>query len=101
MPTMKRPKHRRLGMRAIQDQQRPNFRQLIAAKCHWRCYYCGVRLGDEAGTIDHLTPIKKGGTTCESNCVLACKPCNNAKGQHDLAWYRHLCGVAQFPGEQE
>jgi 5-methylcytosine-specific restriction endonuclease McrA len=59
-----------------------------------------VRLGDTGGTIDHLTPIVAGGRTVESNCVLACAPCNAAKGQHTLTYYKHLCGVAAFAGEK-
>ena len=31
-------------------------------------------------TIDHIIPTSKGGKTSFENCITACKPCNNEKG---------------------
>jgi 5-methylcytosine-specific restriction endonuclease McrA len=40
------------------------------------CFYCGV---DGADTIDHLTPISRGGSNEISNLVPACMTCNTSK----------------------
>lgn len=101
MPTFKRPKHRRAGMRGLTQYGRPSFRQLIAAKGHWRCYYCAAAVPDTRGTLDHLVPIVAGGETKESNVVWACQACNSAKAGHSVSWFRHLCAVEAFPGEEQ
>lgn len=43
-----------------------------------RCVYCG----DEDGPfeVDHVVPLKWGGTSEESNLVVACQLCNHDKG---------------------
>jgi 5-methylcytosine-specific restriction endonuclease McrA len=46
---------------------------------------CGYRLTDEALTgislsIDHIVPIAAGGPTARENLWLACRPCNEFKG---------------------
>lgn len=43
------------------------------------CYYCGGRFPGEELTMDHLVPLIRGGRTTKSNCVSACKECNNKK----------------------
>lgn len=42
-----------------------------------RCHYCPER----AETIDHLTPLSRGGPNLLNNMVPACKPCNMRKGK--------------------
>lgn len=37
--------------------------------------------GYRKGTIDHVVPVSKGGTWDMENLVLACGPCNSAKGK--------------------
>ena len=44
------------------------------------CQYCGRVLPASALTFDHVRPRSLGGTTCWSNVVAACVPCNTAKG---------------------
>jgi 5-methylcytosine-specific restriction endonuclease McrA len=43
------------------------------------CFYCGVSIGIEF-EVDHYLPLSRGGTNEPSNIVLACRPCNRAKG---------------------
>jgi len=43
------------------------------------CYYCEVPLTFEKATVDHLTPVSKGGTNDSMNLVLACRSCNMEK----------------------
>lgn len=60
-------------------------RRRIAEDFGWRCQYCGrqVRVGLNAGrdlaTIDHKTPLSRGGTWKRFNLTCACKWCNSLK----------------------
>lgn len=47
-----------------------------------RCAYCGRT---KATTIDHVLPRSRGGTWSWLNCVAACEPCNNRKGDRTPA----------------
>lgn len=47
----------------------------LRKKLRDKCFYCGIVVGD-AFSIDHMTPLSKGGTNWPSNLALACKPCN-------------------------
>lgn len=44
------------------------------------CYHCGQKFSKELLTMDHLVPVSRGGKSTKSNCVVACKECNNKKG---------------------
>ena len=57
------------------------WRDLIKLRDHNRCVYCG---SDQDLTIDHVRPRSKGGETTASNCVTACRACNQAKGSLDI-----------------
>jgi len=43
----------------------------------YTCQYCGSH--DDL-TIDHVVPRSRGGKSSFDNCVVACRPCNNRKG---------------------
>lgn len=47
------------------------------------CHYCRRELTYEDSTVDHKVPRSKGGTLHPDNVLLACKLCNNAKGDMD------------------
>lgn len=44
------------------------------------CSYCEQQIDYDLATNDHILPASKGGSTSWENCTLACKPCNNKKG---------------------
>ncbi|MBF0310834.1 MAG: HNH endonuclease [Magnetococcales bacterium] len=44
-----------------------------------RCYWCGERFHPKELTMDHVTPLIRGGTTSRANCVPACATCNRDK----------------------
>lgn len=46
------------------------------------CQYCYEVIPYSQATKDHCVPRSKGGPTCDSNLVLACKRCNNVKDSH-------------------
>ena len=56
------------------------WRENIKARDGYSCVYCG---STEDLTIDHVIPQCKGGPTTASNCVTACRPCNQSKGSSD------------------
>lgn len=43
------------------------------------CYLCGKELTQRKATIDHITPLSKGGFHCLSNAKIACFKCNREK----------------------
>jgi len=44
------------------------------------CLYCGNSFSRSELTCDHVMPRARGGRDLWTNCVSACKPCNNRKG---------------------
>lgn len=44
-----------------------------------QCQYCGSKIERKDATLDHVTPIAKGGKTTWENCTTACSPCNATK----------------------
>jgi hypothetical protein len=65
----------------------PSMRQKLAEECRHRCSYC---LMTEANTgipmtVDHITPVSKGGETSPANLCLACYRCNEFKADQTEA----------------
>ena len=64
------------------DQRKKSYRNERAMlferqkNCHW----CGCALTLETATLEHIYPLSKGGLDNANNFTLACKPCNNARG---------------------
>ena len=64
------------------DQRKKSYRNERAMlferqkNCHW----CGCVLTIETATLEHIYPLSKGGLDNANNYTLACKPCNNARG---------------------
>lgn len=52
------------------------WRQKIAAGV---CYYCEKSFAREDLSMDHKTPISRGGTSTKGNVVVSCKACNSEK----------------------
>jgi len=44
-----------------------------------RCYYCQQRVPPAELTLDHKTPLSRGGQSTRRNVVPACKSCNSEK----------------------
>lgn len=77
------------------------------------CWYCGARvvLDPKGGaarmaTVDHQTPISRGGSGAKDNLVTACQTCNQQKANMTVEEYRAYlaerrgAGVV-FHGEKE
>lgn len=65
-----------------------------------RCQYCGG--ANRPLTVDHLLPRCRGGATTWDNCVAACLPCNQRKGDRtpQEARMRLLFGTPGRPRAQ-
>lgn len=51
----------------------------VYAKCNGKCAICGKPVKFKKMTIDHITPLSRGGTNDIKNLQLACKRCNSMK----------------------
>ena len=58
------------------------IREYLLEKFNRKCAYCGVT--DTRLEIEHVQPNSKGGSDRVSNLAIACKPCNQAKGNQDI-----------------
>jgi 5-methylcytosine-specific restriction endonuclease McrA len=72
---------------------KPGWREhrTIVARSGSRCWYCGVNvdhppIGIES--LDHLTPVSRGGCHCPINLVPCCVKCNSSKGARTLDEHR-------------
>jgi len=55
-------------------------RDILYARDHNTCAYCGDTFDWKSLTIDHVMPKSRGGQNIWTNCVTACRPCNHRKG---------------------
>ena len=78
----------------------------LALRDEFKCQYCGEQYKYDNLTIDHVIPRSHGGITVWTNCVIACKHCNIAKGNKLLAprrkpeqpdYYRMAALRSRFP----
>ena len=63
-----------------------------------RCQYCQCPLTAETATLDHVQPRSRGGKTCWTNVVIACRRCNHRKAnQTPREAGMHLCAAPMEP----
>lgn len=55
------------------------------------CYYCGAKIEGRNKTIDHKTPISRGGTNAIENLCVCCQSCNSKKHNKTEEEYRAVC----------
>lgn len=67
-----------------QPKKIPCTKENLYARDKGHCSYCGVLIPPSNATIDHIHPRSLGGKTSFMNCTLACKYCNNKKGNLTL-----------------
>ncbi len=60
-----------------------NKRNVLIRDDH-TCSYCGKHLTEVTGSIDHITPLSRGGYNVWSNVILACRKCNQKKDDYTL-----------------
>ena len=67
----------------------------VYEKCQGHCAYCGHELEYKDMQVDHVTPLRIGGTDTIGNMLPACRSCNHYKHTLDLEGYReYLAGVS-------
>ena len=69
------------------------FKESIKARDGYSCVYCG---SSENLTIDHVRPKCKGGQDIASNCVTACRSCNQNKGSMHVSNFMELYDIHSF-----
>lgn len=57
-------------------------REYLLEKWGRKCAYCGVE--NVPLEVEHVQPLSKGGSDRVSNLTLACRPCNQAKGNQEI-----------------
>lgn len=58
----------------------PLSRRTVMARDQYTCQYCGATPGKAELTLDHVVPRSRGGKTVWENVVVACRVCNQRKG---------------------
>jgi len=53
---------------------------LLFARDQYLCMYCGEQFPSRDLSRDHIVPTSRGGQDVWTNCVTACRRCNNRKG---------------------
>ncbi|MBD1938499.1 HNH endonuclease [Microcoleus sp. FACHB-68] len=64
----------------MSSKQKRNAREKLIALDGSYCAWCGKELLEDQLTIDHFTPLSKGGSNSFENLRLACSPCNKWRG---------------------
>lgn len=54
-------------------------RRNIFIRDKYTCQYCGKKITEKNGELEHVLPSSRGGKTNFSNCVASCRPCNIKK----------------------
>lgn len=80
-------------------------RELILNRDGGKCFYCG---STERLTVDHIIPLKHGGSNLASNMITSCHSCNSTKNGNRLlprfenaALNKAMLGNADFGIPQE
>lgn len=50
----------------------------------FKCQYCGSTPPTVVLVVDHIVPVKAGGTNHHDNLITACEPCNQGKAARSL-----------------
>lgn len=65
-------------------------RDAVLRRDRYRCRYCKMTLPPTRLTIDHLTPLSKGGSNANGNLVACCQDCNSDKDSLTFDEYMRL-----------
>lgn len=57
----------------------PELRRQLFERDNWICRYCGEVVTEHNATLDHVTPVSKGGADLPENLATACMLCNSIK----------------------
>lgn len=71
--------------------------ELLFRRDRYTCAYCGGVYKRHLLSRDHVVPKKEQGKDVWTNCVTACKACNQAKGHMRVEQFRPLLYVPYAP----
>jgi HNH endonuclease len=63
------------------DYGLPELRTLVGAALGTPCLYCGDKLRGRNFSVDHMTPLSRGGSFGFDNLQVICDVCNGVKGK--------------------
>lgn len=73
---------------SLQDRKRhQRIKNQVIERDGLICCYCDQVLSMETLTLDHIVPDSKRGTFNATNLTIACKPCNNKRGNKPFFEY--------------
>lgn len=76
--------------------------RLLFARDQQLCLYCGLQFPLSELSRDHVIPTSRGGEDTWTNCVTACRRCNNRKGNKTPEQANmHLLAVPFVPNRYE
>lgn len=92
------------------SKAKTRFRERLAEAQNWRCCYCACVMEQRAShmrgvTIEHYQAQSHGGPRHWSNCVAACRTCNQERGTMNpqkFFWriqQRAMCALRVTPWE--
>ena len=82
-----------IDRRPLPVDERLGILRRLGRRDGWRCHWCGRgfrRTPARRCTIDHLVPVSVGGSWALSNLVLACRACNETRGDMPVDAWRSL-----------
>ncbi len=62
----------------------PWSKHTLFMRDNFSCQYCGIQLDRKRCQVEHIIPVSKGGKTAYTNCITACRGCNQKKGNKTL-----------------
>lgn len=88
-----------MARRSVGKKQRQRMKMLKTCCSH--CYYCGQYTDEKDRTIDHKTPLSRGGTNSRHNQVMACIVCNREKADMTEKEYKKYRNIKRDKEEKE
>lgn len=71
-------------------------RRTVYGRMGGHCAYCGRELPYKEMQVDHVVPLRKGGSDALDNMLPACRSCNHYKHSMDLEGFRRLVEMTPY-----
>jgi 5-methylcytosine-specific restriction endonuclease McrA len=78
-------------LRDLNERSWFDLRMRVIKRDGKTCAYCNKKLTRSQISVDHITPVSKGGTNDLSNLAISCRECNSSKSGKMISEWR---GVA-------
>lgn len=75
------------------------FKEEVLRRDEYQCQYCGIQMqvGHKLLTVDHVIPIRLGGSILPKNMVCSCRTCNEQKGHRTYKeYFLHLYALVYW-----